>query len=579
MHDFLSVFFIVLIVITALPNVIYSFGYLEEYRKDYSLKYLWGMMALFILSMAGVVISADGVSFMIFWELMSVSSFFLVIFEHKKGENIKSGIMYFIMTHISGLLVMTMFILTAKFTGTYDFNVLTAGAANITDQQRLAILILALAGFGSKAGLVPLHAWLPKAHPAAPSNVSAMMSGIMLKIAIYGFIRVAFIFAKDVSVYFGVAVMLVGTITAIYAVINSLAQNDIKKLLAYSSSENIGMIFAVLGLALILRSLGLRSLSALALAAAMFHVLNHGIFKSLLFMSAGSVLFAAASKNMNELGGLYRKMKFASTCALVGTAAIAAVPPLNGFAGEILIYGSFIQALSAVRIPWIAMTILFCGIILALTGGGVVWASVKSFGMTYLGEPRSRKAEEVHEVPAAMKAGMAVLAGFAVLFGVFSPFIINLIYGWTSGDPAASAVGYEVTIVSAVLLLAVSALYLAGKMLSKKGVADEVRGTWACGFNDFKPYMEYSPDGFVQPGMRIFGNAAGYRKEVKVDGAVHTRARIKDVIEANVYLRVIKAVDYLAARIIKIHYGKIQIYVSYIFVSLIVSLILVLRFV
>ena len=576
MHDFLSVFFMVLIVVTAIPNIIYSFGYLEEYRKEYSLKYIWGMMASFILSMAGVVLSDNGISFMVFWELMSVTSFFLVIFEHKKSENIKSGIMYFIMTHISGLLVMTMFILIAKFTGTYDFNAIAGGAANITDTQSLVILILALAGFGSKAGLVPLHAWLPKAHPAAPSNVSAMMSGIMLKIAVYGFIRVAFLFSKDVSVNFGIAVMVLGTITAIYAVINSLAQNDIKKLLAYSSSENIGMIFAVLGLALILRSLELNSLSALALAAAMFHILNHGVFKSLLFMSAGSVLFATSTKNMNELGGLYKKMKFASVCAFVGTAAIAAVPPLNGFAGEMLIYGSFIQSLSQVGVPWIAMTILFCGIILALTGGGVVWASVKSFGMTYLGEPRSNKAEEVHEIPAAMKAGMAMLGACAVLFGVFSPFIINLIYGWTSGDPAASAVGYEITIVSAVLLLAVSAIYLAGKSL-KNEEAEEVRGTWACGFNDFKPYMEYSPDGFVQPGMRVFGNAAGYRKEVKVDGTVHTRARVKDVIETNVYLRVVKAVDYLASRIIKIHYGKIQIYISYIFISLIVSLILVLR--
>jgi len=578
MHDFLSIFFIGLIIVTTVPNIIYSIGYTEEYRKDYSLKYLWTMMAMFVISMAGVVLSDNSISFMIFWELMSVSSFFLVIFEHKKSETIKAGIMYFIMTHISGILVMIMFILIAKFTGTYDFNALTGGAGNITGPQQLAILIMALAGFGSKAGLVPLHAWLPKAHPAATSNVSAMMSGIMLKIAIYGFIRVAFIFAQDVSVYFGVFVMLIGTITAIYAVINSLAQNDIKKLLAYSSAENMGMIFAVLGLSLILRSLGLQALSALALAAAMFHILNHGIFKSLLFMSAGSVLFATSTKNMNELGGLYKKMKFATICAFVGTAAIAAVPPLNGFAGEILIYANFIMALSQVKIPWIAMMILFCGIILALTGGGVIWASVKSFGMTYLGEPRSKKAEEVHEIPSSMKAGMAILSAFAVLFGVFSPFIINLIYGWTSGNPAARAVGYEITIVSVVLLIVAVVVYFAVKKLVK-GEPDAVGGTWTCGFNDFKPYMEYSPDGFVQPGMRIFGNAAGYKKEVKIDGAIHTRARVKDVIEANVYRRVIWAVDYLASKIIKIHYGKIQIYVSYIFITLIISMILVLKFV
>jgi len=578
MRDFLSIYFIVLILVTAIPNIIYSIGYVEEYRRDYNLRYLWGMIALFAAAMAGVVLSGSSISFMIFWELMSVSSFFLVVFEYKKSENIKSGIMYFIMTHISGLLVLAMFIMIAKFTGTYDFDAILGGAASLTGQQRLVILILALAGFGSKAGLVPLHAWLPKAHPAAPSNVSAMMSGVMLKIAAYGFIRVAFIFIQDVSVYFGFAVMLIGTATAIYAVINSLAQNDIKKLLAYSSSENMGMVFAVLGLALMLRSLGLHSLSSLALAAAMFHMLNHGVFKSLLFMSAGSVLFATSTKNMNELGGLARKMKFASACALIGTAAVAAVPPLNGFAGEILIYGNFIQAMAQVEIPWIAMSILFCGIILALTGGGVIWASVKSFGMTYLGEPRSKKAEEAHEIPKTMKAGMASLAACAVLFGVFSPFIVNLVYGWAFGSSSAVAVGWEITLVSAGLLVAAAAVYIAAGKLAKSG-PDAVGGTWACGFNYFRPYMEYSPDGFVQPGMRIFGNAAGYRKEVKVDGAVHVRARVRDVIEHSVYVRVVSAVDYFASRIIKIHYGKIQIYVSYIFVSLIISLILVLKFV
>lgn len=578
MRDFLSIYFMVLILVTALPNIVYSLGYVREYSNDYSTRYLWGMTALFVASMAGVVLSGNSLSFMIFWELMSVSSFFLVIFEHKKSENIKSGIMYFIMTHISGLLVLAMFIMLAKFTGTYDFSIISEGTSGISGQQRLVVLILALAGFGSKAGLVPLHAWLPKAHPAAPSNVSAMMSGIMLKIAAYGFIRVAFLFVQYVSAYFGFAVMLIGTVTAIYAVINSLAQNDIKKLLAYSSSENMGMVFAVLGLALILRSLGLHALSSLALAAAMFHMLNHGVFKSLLFMSAGSVLFATSTKNMNELGGLARKMKFASVCALIGTAAVAAVPPLNGFAGEILIYGSFIQAMSQVEIPWIAMSILLCGIVLALTGGGVIWASVKSFGMTYLGEPRSLKAEQAHELPGTMKAGMAVLAACAVLFGVFSPFIINLIYGWAYGSSSVSAVSWEITIVSGLVLLAAAAVYFSAKKLAKNG-PDSVGGTWACGFNYFRPYMEYTPDGFVQPGMRMFGSAAGYRKEVKVDGAVHTRARVRDVIEHSIYVRVVSAVDYIASRIIKIHYGKIQIYVSYIFVSLIVSLVLVLKLV
>ncbi|MHC1720121.1 MAG: proton-conducting transporter membrane subunit [Clostridiaceae bacterium] len=578
MHDFLSIFFIALIIITALPVIIYSFGYVEEYRKYYSIKYFWAMLLFFIASMAGVVLSNNSVSFIVFWELMSVSSFFLVIFEYKKSESIKSGIMYFIMTHISGLLVMIMFILIYKFTGTYDFYAIAVCSDQLTDPQRWAILIFALAGFGSKAGLVPLHAWLPKAHPSAPSNASALMSGIMLKIALYGFIRVAFIFVSDAPIYFGIAVMIIGTVTAIYAVINSLSQNDIKKLLAYSSAENMGMIFAVLGLALILGSLGLQDISSLALTAAMFHILNHGVFKSLLFMSAGSVLFATSTKNMNELGGLYKKMKFAAACALVGTAAIAAIPPLNGFAGEILIFGSFIQALSGVMVPWISIIILLCGIILALTSGGVIWASVKSFSMTYLGEPRSSKAANAHDIPLSMKAGMSALAACAIAFGVFSPFIINLIYRWAYGKTAAIAVGYEITIMSAVFAIIILIVYLITKRMFKGDVEAEGR-TWRCGFNDFKPYMQYSPEGFVQPGLRLFGNIAGYSKEVKVKETTFVRVRVRDVVEANLYRRVVFAVDFIASKIIKIHYGKIQIYVSYIFVSLIISLILVLLFV
>jgi len=578
MHDFLSIYFIALIIITALPVIIYSFGYVEEYRKYYSIKYFWAMLLFFIASMTGVVLSNNSVSFIVFWELMSVSSFFLVIFEYKKRESVKAGIMYFIMTHISGLMVMIMFILLYKFTGSYDFHVIADYTGQLTDYQRWAVLIFALIGFGSKAGLVPLHAWLPKAHPSAPSNASALMSGIMLKIALYGFIRVAFIFVKDASVYFGVTVMVIGTVTAIYSVLNSLSQNDIKKLLAYSSAENIGMIFSAIGLALTLRSLNIGNISSLALAAAMFHILNHAVFKSLLFMSAGSVLFATSTKNMNELGGLYKKMKFVAICAFIGTAAIASVPPLNGFAGEILIFVSFIQALASVKIPLISITILFCGITLALTSGGVVWASVKSFGTTYLGEARTSKAEDIHDVPASMKAGMAVLAAFAIAFGVFSPFIINLIYRWTSGNYAANAVGYEITIVSGFLALVILLICFVTTRLFKCSTTAESR-TWGCGFNTFKPYMQYSPDGFIQPGLKLFGNITGYSKDVKIKETIHLKGRVRDIIEANLYFRVVEIVDKAASKIIKIHYGKIQIYLSYIFVSLIISLILVLKFV
>jgi hydrogenase-4 component B len=578
MHDFLSLYFIALIIIAAVPVFIYSFGYLKEYRKNYSIKYFWGMMISFILSMIGVVLSDNSISFIVFWELMSATSFFLVIYEYKKSENIKSGIMYFIMTHISGLLVMIMFILIAKFTGTYDFITIAGNAKQLPDFQKWIILIFALLGFGSKAGLVPMHAWLPKAHPAAPSNVSALMSGIMLKIAVYGFIRTAFIFMGNISVYYGILIMVIGTATAIFSVINALFQNDIKKLLAYSSAENIGLIFSTLGLSLILRSFSLDGLSALTLTAALFHILNHAVFKSLLFMSAGSVLFATSTKNMNELGGLYKKMRFAGICAFVGTAAIAAIPPLNGFAGEILIFSNFIQSVSNLNSPAISIVIIFCGITLALTSGGVIWASVKSFGITFLGEPRSLKAVNVKKIPASMNIGMAILAAYTVILGVFSPFVINFIYKWISKTNYVNIAGYEITVISAILILVVLIIYSFTKVFSKEEKVHS-NETWGCGFSNKKPYIQYSPDGFVQPGIKLMGNIVSYRKEVNVKETIYIRGRIRDIIESNIYLRLIKAVDYIASKIIKIHYGKIQIYVSYIFIALIISIIFVIKFV
>jgi len=578
MHDFLSLYFVALIIIAAVPVFIYSLGYLEEYKKNYSIKYFWVMMILFLMSMIGVVLSDNSISFIVFWELMSTSSFFLVIYEYKKSENIKAGIMYFIMTHISGLLVMIMFILITKYTGTYDFNTITSLSKQLTYFQKWIILTLALFGFGAKAGLVPLHAWLPKAHPSAPSNVSALMSGIMLKIAVYGFIRTAFIFIDNISVYYGVIIMVAGTVTAIFSITNALFQNDIKKLLAYSSAENIGLIFSTLGLSLILRSFNFDGLSALTLTAALFHALNHAVFKSLLFMGAGSVLFAISTKNMNELGGLYKKMRFTGICVFVGTAAIAAIPPLNGFAGEVLILSNFIQALANLKSPGISIIIIFCGITLALTSGGVIWASVKTFGITFLGEPRSIKAVKVKSIPVSMNVGMAILAVYTVILGMLSPFVINYIYKWISKTSYINIVGYEITIASAILILITLLIYVFIKTLLKEDKV-VVNETWGCGFNNSKPYIQYSPEGFVQPGLRLMSNIVSYKKEVKVKETVYIRGRIRDIIELNIYSRIIKFVDFVASKIIKIHYGKIQIYVSYIFISLIISIILVLKFV
>lgn len=584
MKDFLSLYFIFIILIVAIPVVIYSVGYIDEYKEKYSIKYFWFMMLSFIFSMMGVVFSTNSIEFVIFWELMSVFSFFLVIYEYDKKENIKSGIMYFIMTRISGLFLIVMFIIIAKFTNSTDFKTIMLYAPNLSSNQNVIILIFSLLAFGSKSGLVPFHAWLPKAHPSAPSNVSALMSGVMLKVAIYGFIRINFTFLDKIPLGYDVSIVIIGTFTAIFAIVNALPQNDIKKILAYSSAENIGIIFAALGLSLILSSYGFTALSLLTLTAALFHCLNHAIFKSLLFTCAGSVLYATSSKNINELGGLYNKMKLSAFCALIGTLAISAVPPLNGFASEILIFKNFVEASTIINNPSIMISIFFCGILLALTSGGVVWVSIKNFGLTYLGKPRTNKAINIKKVPKSMNIGMGILSLLAIVLGIFSPFFITYIYNEISTlldlDLALNVYnfGIEITLFSGIVILISLIIYFLTRFLSR-GEKVERDDTWSCGFNNPDRAMQYSSSGFTQPASRLFGQFTNYKKEVRLKETIFLKQSTEDLIEKHLYSNIIGFFNYVALKINKMHYGKIQIYISYIFITLIVSLFLVLNFI
>lgn len=584
MKDKLTIFFALLNILILVPVFIYSKGYINEYKAHYSAKYFWTLMISFCASMLGVVVAGDSISFLVFWELMSLFSFFLIIYEYRSKENIKIGIMYFIMTHISGLLLICMFVLLKKYTGTTDFHVMAEAALKLTDPQKSIIILLALLGFGTKAGLLPVHAWLPKAHPCAPSNISALMSGVMLKIALYGFIRVAFQFLNGVSPVYAGAVMLIGVITAVYSVINALLQDDIKKLLAYSSAENIGIIFCTLGLSMLFNSYKLYGLEIMALTAALFHILNHAVFKSLLFTGAGSVLYATSTKNMNNLGGLYKKMKFVTLCMLVGTAAISAIPPLNGFASEILILRSFVEGAAAFKSLQLIAVIAMCGMLLAFTGGGVIWSAVKSFGITFLGAPRTDCVDKAKKIPMSMNIGMGILAVYSLLLGVLSPFVINVVSGIAAsltGQEAGIQVnsfGYEITIVSGLIIIISAILYIWIKSKSKNIVV-EANDTWGCGFDYPKPFMQYSSSGFVQPMARFSGGVAGYKKEVKVKDTVYLKQKVHDVIEKNIYSTIVAGINYCSEKVLKIHHGKIQVYISYIFISLILALVLVIKFV
>ena len=582
--DVLSLFFAAVILLIAIPIGIYSTGYMREYKGKYSLRYFALILILFLLSMLGVVFSRNAFSFMVFWEIMSLSSFFLVIFEYRNRETIKAGVMYLIMTHISGLLLLIMFSFIFKYTGSFDFSIISQQLPNIPGSRKTVIFILALAGFGAKAGIIPLHPWLPKAHPAAPSNVSALMSGVMLKVALYGFIRLTFVLLDGVPLVLGVITMVIGTLTAIFSILNALFQEDIKKLLAYSSAENIGIIVATLGLSMVFAGRSLMVLSSLALTAAIFHILNHAVFKSLLFSGAGSVLFATGTRNMNELGGLHKRMRVTAICTFIGTAAISAVPPLNGFASEILILKSFIMSAGSIHSLGLMISLIICGVLIALTGGGAMFAAVKCFGITFLGASRSSRAAESHDIPLSMNVGMGILAAMSTLLGLFSPAAVSLIARvsaftlktneYLQGSEAKAAVSFDITI-AALLITAVALSVYILLRINSRDKAFEINDTWGCGFNNMQPYMQYSGSGYVQPASRVVHHFVEYRKEVKQRSSISIKQKTSDVIEKYIYEPVTVMIRKLADLVSKIHYGKIQLYVSYIFLSLIVTMILV----
>lgn len=583
--DSLSLFFAMLIFFTAIPICIYSLGYVKQYKGEYSIKYMFTITLFFIISMLGVALANNSIVFLVFWELMSMLSFFLVIYEYKKSTNIKSGIMYFIMTHISGLFLMLMFAFLYKYTASFNFAEISQKVSLLTADQQRSIFFLALLGFGAKAGLLPFHAWIPRAYPSAPSNVSALMSSLMAKMSIYGFIRVSFSFIGDFYSNLGLIVMVVGIITAVYSILNALMQKDIKRLLSYSSAEHIGIIFAAIGLSIIFKSEGQHILALISLSAALFHSLNHTVFKSILFMSVGSVIYSTGTQNMDELGGLQRKMKFATYCTFIGTIAVASLPPLNGFASEVLIFKSFISALSSLTSTELIFIIIGAGILLALTSAGAMYAAVKSFGITYLGEPRTSKAINTKKIPFSINTALAITSVYALLLGLFAPFVVNKIANTASTSILKTTLDTPFVVLSNELTIVIFAFFTIVLLTffltrtSNKQRTKSVDRTWACGFNNVTAELQYRGDGFSHPLTRVLGTYVGYKKEVDIEDTVHVEQKTMDIIDAYLYKGILGIVYFLSKIIDKINYGRMQLNILYIFISLIITLILVINFI
>lgn len=516
--DALSGFFLTLIGIITIAVSFYGPQYVSEYENSNdSLSVLGFFSGLFVAGMMMVVMADDAFMFMVSWELMSLSSYFLVSYQHENSANRRASFIYLLMAHIGALCILLGYGVLAADHG-FSFEAMRA--ANLDPTWATVAFILAFIGFGMKAGLVPIHAWLPEAHPVAPSHISALMSGVMLKVAVYGFIRFTFDLLGDIQWGWGVAVLIIGSLSAIMGVLYALMQHDLKKLLAYHSVENIGIIYIGLGLALIFEGTGNHSLAALGLVAALYHTLNHALFKSLLFLGAGSILHTTHQKNMEHMGGLIHKMPWTGLFFLIGCISISALPPFNGFVSEWLTFQAALQTW-VVQNGILRTLIPVSAAILALTGALAATCFVKVYGVCFLGQARSNSMNKATEVGLGMKASQSMLALLCLFFGVLPTFTIEVInhipqlllghqlnqataHGWLWLTPISENVAsYSAPLVLIGLILAWS--FAAWWM--KKGKVKTIKKCepWDCGFSTPNARMQYTATAFAMPIRRVFG--------------------------------------------------------------------------
>ena len=606
--DGIAAFFMLIIGLVATSVSIYSVGYAGSYSGRHSIRALGSLLNIFVLSMVLVTATNNVFSFLLFWELMSLASFLLVVYEHEKETNLKSGITYLVMTHIGTALITAAFLVLYFQTGSLSFDAFRAGATQLSPFTKDLVFVLALAGFGTKAGLVPMHIWLPKAHPSAPSNVSALMSGVMLKVGIYGLVRVTLGFVVPSSpgdAWLGLLMVIAGSSSALIGVLYASVEHDIKRALAYHSVENIGIIVLGLGLSVVFMSYGLETLAALALLASMYHSLNHAVFKGLLFMGAGSVLMGTGTADMNQMGGLAKRMPWTALFFLVGSIAIAGLPPLNGFVSEWLT----LQALlSSYQVPnaVLQLSIGFASIAFALTLGLASATFVKLFGISFLSRPRSKAAEEATEAPKSMIAGMTIAGSLCVLLGVLPilatsavssafAFDVRLVGSYAPFGPLT--VGYtadglrSVTSLSmpTVLLLAASA---GAALLGFAAVAGSGRKTttrryitWEGGFGALDERTEYTATSLSQPIRTVFKSFFRPHTSIKREYFSETNHQLKksvsvisetrEVFEDYLYAPSLRGVVYVLDRVRRIQTGKINSYLLYIMLVTIALLALV----
>ncbi|MCR6629705.1 MAG: hydrogenase 4 subunit B [Magnetospirillum sp.] len=589
--DNLSALFLLIVNVPAAAASAFAVGYSAHLRER---RRVTPFYPLFLFGMNAVLVADDAFVFLVSWEFMSLSSWLMVLADHRRAENRQAAMVYLTMAVFGTFCLLPCFGLLAGGGGDYTFA--SMRLHSLGPLAGALVVLLALLGAGSKAGLVPLHAWLPLAHPAAPSHVSALMSGVMTKVALYGLIRILFDLHGHVGWQWGAAIMVVGGITAVMGVLYAVMQDDLKKLLAYSTVENVGIVVIGLGLAIAFKDDGEKNLAAVALVAGLYHMGNHAVIKSLLFLGAGAVITATGERSLGRLGGLLKRMPWTGAAFLMGAAAISALPPLNGFVSEWLVLQSLFKGPA---VPHWAMKfgVPVVGALLALAAALAATCFVRAFGIAFLGRPRSEDAAEAVDVSFGMRWSLAALAALCVILGaipvtvtdslsaVVTPligtsFAVSSDLGWPFLSPVSNTRGsYSGTVLVMIGLALFGIAILLVHRLGSRAI--RAADAWDCGTPDDDPSTQYTGQSFAQPLRRSFGATVFRARETVVmpqpgeETPARHRVSMTDPIWNGLYLRLARLVDAVAEQVNRMQYLTVRRYLLMMFCTLVFLLLVV----
>ncbi len=579
--DPLSAFFLAAVFAIGMPAAIYSVHYLDAAARPTRTAVHYFLFALLLTAMALVTAADNIIAFALCWELMSLTSLGLVLYDYEQGPNRKAAYFYAVFSQVGVMCIVAAFALIHAHTGAFGLD----GAAGLPEKIKVWVFVLAFVGFGSKAGIFPVHIWLPHAHPAAPSHISALMSGVMLKIGIYGILRLYAVMDWHTPLA-GRLVLIAGLVSGILGVIYALGQHDLKRLLAYSSMENVGIMLMGMGVGMIGAATGKPIMAALGFAGALWHVWNHAIFKSLLFMGAGMVLHHTGTRTMDLLGGLGKRMPITAGTFFVGALAICGLPPFNGFASEFFIYLGGFSGVGLAKTDFVLSVVSI--VALALIGGLALATFSKAMGVIFLGEPRSAAAAKAHESGWCMLLPMLVLAAACVLIGVFPGVLLTM----TLKATAALGLGYgrvplepfaELTVGisrAALLLVAVVALLIGLRAWFYRGKIVTAAGTWGCGFTRPTARMQYTGASYASSILAFFRAAAPLAEEhPAIRGRFPDRtyyiSHVQDLAERHLGHLVVRPVQRFFDRLRWVQHGDIHMYIGFILIAIVVALVFV----